>query len=117
MSFEEQPSATYRDLAEAAIVAAILGRPFWNAFCTELGKRWGGSAADWASRIRARRKQRGVADIEIPLEDCITTVEINSDLPEEARLALFDLDLTAEGVRGHRMRWDPLAKAWVTSGQ
>jgi hypothetical protein len=34
------------------------------------------------------------------------------DTPDEARLALLDLDVTAEELSGKVLRWDSSASAW-----
>ncbi len=33
-------------------------------------------------------------------------------MPDEARLAVLDLDVTADVVRGQVLRWDSSASAW-----
>jgi hypothetical protein len=93
------------------IVTAATAGPFVTAFCTELGKRFGGSVADWIARVR--RSQAGVT-LDIPVDGDITVVELAEDLPDDARLALIDLDFTNPSVRGHRLRWDAETQSWVT---
>lgn len=39
-------------------------------------------------------------------------VVVTGDLPDEARLALLDLDLMADEMRGKELRWDDDTSAW-----
>lgn len=39
------------------------------------------------------------------------TVVVTEDTPDEAWLALLDLDVTADAVRGKLLRWDSSASA------
>jgi hypothetical protein len=43
------------------------------------------------------------------------TIVVTGDLPDEARLALLDLDVTAEELRGKELVWDESAGAWRPS--
>ncbi len=100
----------------AEIAAGLAGFTFLRAYCEELGKRFGGSTADWLSKLRVRRHRMKskAARLEVPVNGVTTYFEIADDgLPDEAKLALIDLDLTAEGIRGHRLRWDAEAQTWV----
>jgi hypothetical protein len=85
-----------------------------TAFCTELGKRLGGTAADWAARVHLRRRQDDPTKTVLVVEGdpVATVIEVDEDLPDEARLALLDLDVGNDVVRGHRLRWDAQARAW-----
>lgn len=40
---------------------------------------------------------------------------VTEGLPDEARLALLDLDVTAEELRGKELRWDAAAGEWRLS--
>jgi hypothetical protein len=42
-------------------------------------------------------------------------VVITGDLPDEARLALLNLDVTTEELRGKLLWWDSAAGAWLPS--
>jgi hypothetical protein len=44
--------------------------------------------------------------------DAIPKFVVKGDLPDAARLALHDLDVTAEALRGKILRWDAKAMAW-----
>ncbi|MEN3308890.1 MAG: hypothetical protein V7603_5092 [Micromonosporaceae bacterium] len=95
----------------------VLG-PMAEAFAQKLGEHLGESAIAAARRIRRRRARYD--DQSTPLWDCLTidgakgarTVIMIDDFPDEARLALIDLDVTADGIRGWTLQWDPDAGAW-----
>lgn len=91
------------------IATAVTAGPLLTAFCTELGKRFGGSVADWIAQIR--RSQAGIT-LDIPVDNDITVVELAEGLPDDAWLALIDLDFTNPSVRGHRLRWDAETQSW-----
>jgi hypothetical protein len=97
-----------------AFSAATFG-PMLAAFCTELGKRLGGSAADWASRVQVHHAKNdpGKADLVVEAADAVTAIEISEDLTDDAKLALLDLDIDNKAIRGHRLRWDDHAAAWT----
>lgn len=103
-----------RLVAELAIAAAVTIGPFLTAFCTELGKRFGGTTADWAVRVRTRRTpgSAGAARIEIAAFGKITIVEITEPLTDDAKLALLDLDIRDAAYCGQTLRWNPKSGVW-----
>jgi hypothetical protein len=103
-----------RLIAELAVAAAVTLGPFLTAFCTELGKRFGGTAADWAARVRTRQASgsRGAAGIEIAAFGKVTIVEITEPLTDDAKLALLDLDIQDAAYCGQTLRWNPGSGAW-----
>src|SRR5258708_39693993 len=92
-------------MMQVAVAAFALG-PFVTAFCTELGKRFGGTVADWTSKIDVLHKKgrSARADLLIKDDDAQTVVELHQHLTDEAWLALMDLDIRADAIRGHRLR-------------
>jgi hypothetical protein len=48
----------------------------------------------------------------VEASDAITIVELEKDLPDEAKLALLDLDFTGVAMNGRRLRWSAQAQAW-----
>lgn len=107
------------EMFEAGALAATTLKPLVEAFCTELGKRLGGTTADWAARVRLHRKRgdSAEADLVVGVTGAATVVELDESLPDEARLALLDLDPTAEALQGQRLRWNAEAGAWMPTGQ
>src|SRR5260370_3791437 len=51
-----------------------------------------------------------------PGDGAAATLVVTSDTPDEARLAVLDLDLTAEDVRGQLLGWDTEAGTWRPRG-
>jgi hypothetical protein len=71
--------------------------------------------ADWLSEaVRARYRKRGkVREALIGADNgAAATLVITSDTPDEARLALLDLDVTADDLRGRNLRWDSQTNTW-----
>jgi hypothetical protein len=99
------------DIVIEAVVAATLA-PFVAAFCTELGKRLGDTVA---SRVRLIRKKKNPskAVLLVPTGAITTVIELDDGLPEEARLALQDLDLRSDAIRGQRLCWNVETEAWL----
>jgi hypothetical protein len=113
---------TPESLAIAAATAI-----YAKAVLEALGKRSGEGVADLTKRvsdlIRVRRKARKgkpdeyIIGINEGQATQTTTIVVSHDTPDEARLALLDLDVTAEEVRGKTLRWNATAGAWVPEGR
>jgi len=103
-------------LALAAAVAI-----FGKAYLEALGKRAGEGTANLPKKLRDLmrahvRKKSTPDEIHIGLEGGgAATVVFTEDLPDEARLALLDLDVTAEELRGKLLCWDPATARWRPS--
>ena len=65
-----------------------------------------------AVRTRLRKNGKATELLVGPGDDSAATLVITSDTPDEARLAVLDLDVTAEDVRGQLLRWDAEAETW-----
>jgi len=106
-----------RSSTEQVALAFIAGN-FCSAFVQALGQRAGNSVANLPKRtgdlVRKFVKQRGrPGECHISAgTDAAATVAITADTPDEARLALLDLDVAAEKLRGKVLRWDEEAHAW-----
>ena len=105
------------EVAVAAFILASIYGPFVTAFCTELGKRSGGSAADWAARIRVRPRGKvgeKADQVELSLagDGSAVVVILESELPDEARLALLDLDIKDPSFQGKSLGWDTESESW-----
>jgi len=94
-------------LALAAAVAI-----FGKAYLETLGKRAGEGTANLPKKVkdlvRAHIRNEDARDeIHVGVADGESaTVIFTRDLPDAARLALLDLDVTAEELRGKTLRWD-----------
>jgi hypothetical protein len=100
------------------IAAATATAIFAKAYLQTLAKR----AAEGTNlpkkvkdlvRDRIRRKGK-LEEFRIGTRDgSAATVIFTDDTPDEARLALLDLDVTAPKLRGKELRWDAAAGAWL----
>ncbi len=98
--------ATVTQVAAGAGLATFL-----RGYIEALAARSGDVTFDWLKKPHIRTTSKGKSDVEVRINGAITTFEVADDMPDEARLALIDLDLTSEQWRGHRLKWD--GKAWV----
>ncbi|MFD8529407.1 hypothetical protein ACFV0L_18505 [Streptosporangium canum] len=108
------PPITYVELAAGFLAVKLLG-PFLETFASKLGERFGESTGQVLGRIRViRRRNRASAELEIddPATHAPTVLVLPADFSEEARLAVIELDITAEKVRGATMHWNPDTGAW-----
>ena len=113
----DRESGTMWHAAVATTLAFVLGN-FSAAFMQALGQR----AADGAARlpkrvgdvVRTRVRRKGKPDeYHIGVDDgSAAVIAITEDTPDEARLALLDLDVMADELRGKTLRWDSSASAW-----
>jgi MoaA/NifB/PqqE/SkfB family radical SAM enzyme len=106
------------------VVEIVLAGTFGSlvtAFCKELGKRLGGTTADWLSRTHIRRRggrpnavsKSDEADLIVNSDDAVTIIELSEDLSDEAKLAMLDLDISDQKVRGKRLRWNDATQTWT----
>jgi hypothetical protein len=74
--------------ATAATAATVV--PFVNAFCAELGRRLGGTMADWISRVHAHRTRtpdRVDLVVDVGTDTVFTTIDLEDGSPHEAKAA------------------------------
>jgi hypothetical protein len=108
----------YNSASPEQVVLAFMAGNFCSAFFQALGQRAANGAAGLPKQasdlVRKRLKRKGMPDeLHISAEgDATATIVITARTPDEARLALLDLDVTAEGMRGKTLRWDDKAMAW-----
>jgi len=76
-----------------------------KAFLETLAKHNADGLAE-AVRTRFRKNEKAPELLVGPGDDAAATLVVTSDTPDEARLALLDLDVTAQDVRGQLLRWD-----------
>jgi hypothetical protein len=108
---DEVPGFTHLDLAETVVAVSAL-TIFCKAFLEALGKRAGDGLVDLV-RTHVQRKGKP-EEYHIGVDDgSAATIAITEDTPDEARLALLDLDVTADDLRGKVLRWDRSASAWL----
>jgi hypothetical protein len=110
---DRMESPTYAELAAGFIALKILG-PFVETFATKLGEQLGESVGRALGRITLFRWAGWLRHlgVEVPNSRVWTRLELPEDLTEEARLAIIDLDPTADEVRGRLLHWDEATKTW-----
>ncbi|MGY1944447.1 hypothetical protein [Nocardia asiatica] len=100
-----------------APVATVFGKAFLEA----LGQRAADNAAALPAQLRQRwfrRARRSHDDVEVVTVLHIENVDaaailVTADLPDEARLALLDLDPTDPALHGKVLGWDTGRQQWV----
>lgn len=97
-------------IAEIGVVATLA--PLVTAFCTELGKRFGGTAYDWISRVVVRGSRSDPERAEIVV-DGVTVVKVDDSLPDEAKLALRQAGIANSWIIGYPLKWDRHKRLWV----
>jgi len=82
-----------------------------KAFLETLAKHHADAVADL---LRTRSRKNGpTTEVQISIDGGTSAaLVVTGDMPDEARLALLDLDLMADEVRGKVLRWDDSASAW-----
>jgi hypothetical protein len=100
------------------VITAVTITPFVTSFFNELGKRLGDKFPDWMKGVKLRFRREDL-EIFLPAEAGRekTTIEIDGRLPDAAWLALLDLNVDSDAIRGHQLRWDSKAGGWLTAEQ
>jgi hypothetical protein len=97
------------------LVIGLVLRDFAKAYIDALLKRAADGTFDYVGRIRFRRRRKS-GETRLGVDGgAAATVVVTEDLPDEARLALLDLDVTTPELRGKELRWDKAAEAWRPS--
>lgn len=100
-----------------ALAAAVM--IFGKAYLEALGRSAGEGTANLPKKakdlVRNRIRKKGAPDeILIGLENGEAAVVVfTQDLPDEAKIALLDLDVAAPDLRGKLLRWDGEAGEWL----
>jgi hypothetical protein len=96
---------------------------FSKAFLESLGSRAGDDAASIPKHAQdllriCHRRKKGQLEGEIGVQErkAAAKILITADLPDEARLALLDLDVTTDELRGKLLWWDAAVGTWRPSG-
>jgi hypothetical protein len=110
------PSVLVEEIAAGFLALKLLG-PFAEAFASKLGERLGESTAAAVSKIRLFRGVRPPLEkFEALQATTDTLIVIPEVLSDDARLALIDIDLTQDEIRGKILRWDSESKTWNPNG-
>jgi len=104
---------TFDDAMElSAAIAFVKGLgPFLEAFATKLGEAFGESTAAALGRLRLF-KRRDMLRAELPSQAELT-IRLGEATPDEARLALLDLDVTAPELHGKTLEWNTERNTWL----
>jgi hypothetical protein len=119
--FESRGIRIYNNATSEQMLLAFIVGNFSLAFIQALGQRAASGAAKLPRRAAdlARKyvHNKGRPDeCRIGLDDgSSATIVVTAKTPDEARLALLDLDVTAPGLSGKELRWDPTNAAWRPS--
>ena len=113
--FEARGVYFYNKVSPEQLVLVAAFAMYSKAFLETLAKH---NAEGLIEAVRTRFRKNGKATELLvgPDDGAAATLVITSDTPDEARLAVLDLDVTAEDVRGQHLRWDPEAETWRPSG-
>ena len=112
--YEARGITFYNSLSPADLILVGMTFTYSKAFLETLAK----NHADWLSetvRTRFRESSKTKEALIGPDNGAAATLVLCSDTPDEARLALLDLDVTAEDVRGRYLRWDAETQTWRPS--
>ena len=111
-AFEARGYYLYSNLAVDMITPLMtVGAVYTKAFVETLAKYHADVLSDAATRFRRKGKTREV--LVGPDDGSAATIIITERRHDEARLALLDLQVTADELRGKVLRWDEKAMAGV----
>ncbi|MFE3578219.1 hypothetical protein [Streptomyces vinaceus] len=108
------PVPAFEEIVVGFLAVKLLG-PFLETFATKLGERFGESTSQALGRIRVTRRRNRTSrnlEIEDPQTFTSTVLVLPEEFTEEARLAVIELDVSAEEVRGKTLRWNPDTSTW-----
>jgi hypothetical protein len=98
------------------VAMVTAGTIYAKAFLETLGQRTGEGVASLSKRLgeltRAHFRKGKQEGYLIGIEGATAILMVTENLPDEARLALLDLDVTAPELRGKELRWDPETSVW-----
>jgi hypothetical protein len=100
--------------AEQLAALAVAGI-FAKAFIETLGKRFGEGVADLVKTHTRKNGKTTEAEVSVMGVAQVARLIVTPDLPDEARLAVLDLDLTAPELLSKELRWDKATGTWRPS--
>ncbi|MEU8812580.1 hypothetical protein ACN6K5_001566 [Streptomyces violaceoruber] len=104
----------FAEIAVGVATLKFLG-PFVEAFAAKIGETLGESTVQAIKRVSLIRRRTAEArhlGIDLPNTRTLTTLVLPDDFSDEAKLALVDLDITAEGICGATLHWNSETGAW-----
>jgi hypothetical protein len=121
ISKAEHPTGYYNisiqvavEITSGFVALKVLGS-MAEAFASRLGERFADTVAEAVKRVWLfRRNHEALA---IDTTNGMTTIELPDVLTDDARLALIELDVMADEIRGKTLYWDADTKAWRVHAQ
>ena len=109
--FDARGVAFYNAITPAETILLGLVGLYSKTFVETLAK---GNAEALIEAVRTRFRKKGKATEALvgPDDGSAAVVVLTSDIPDEARLALLDMDLTAENLPGQLLRWNAEGRTW-----
>ena len=103
----------FNSLTPEQVLVCVAASIYGKAFLETLAKRHADGIADL---VRKRFRKNGkTPEVHIGVDNGeAATIVVTGDLPDEARLALLDLDVTSEELRGKLLCWDSATSAWLS---
>lgn len=111
-AFEVRGSLVYNHYFafEALTALSVAGVAYFKAYLETLAQH---HAEATINAVRRRFRHGDKAELLLgPRDGSAAWIVVTPETPDEARLALLDLDVTAQDFRGKELRWDAEAMAW-----
>lgn len=111
---DETAAGTFsHSLVTLEMVSVLTGAAIYSKAFLETLAKHNADAVMEALRIRSRKNGETRETLVGPEDGSAATLIVTDETPDEARLALLDLDVTADELRGKILRWDDDdARAW-----
>lgn len=107
------------ELGEWAFTAVVpLAAIYAKTLIEALATRSADGITALPGKVRQRWFRRGTRRVAVVLEPengHSAAILVTADLTDDARLALLDLDLTHESMRGKILAWDENVRRWVST--
>lgn len=98
-------------LQPADVVFVAAATSYVTMFTQTLAKHHAEALIE-AVRAHFRRKGKTLELVVGTGDDAAAALVVTGDLPDEAKLAMLDVDVTSDELRGKVLRWDQKAIAW-----
>jgi hypothetical protein len=109
--FETQGTGIANGLPPADVVLIAAATSYATVFTQTLAKHHAEALIE-AVQTRFRRKDKTLELVVGTGDDVAAAFIVTRDLSDEAKLAMLDVDVTSDELRGKFLRWDDKALAW-----
>lgn len=110
--YEARGTPIYNSIALEVVAAVMTTAAIYSKAFLETLAQHDAEALRDALRTRIRKAGKTREVYVGPEDGSAAILVVTSETPDEARLALLDMDVTAEEVRGKMLRWDNAAMVW-----